>query len=280
MANLAGKTFEVQAGDGSRWTTMDVFESRSQAIKLADEILESGKHTSVQVVADSERTGTEIVYESSRDDGTEKRITIVPVSEAPLCKEPDDFYELPARRVISWVLRKYLEENALTALELLFDASHQAWLERQGQLMSNAIQQVGGVQARAFGGTPRERIDAIYNAVEHINENAKGLIDAEEAYDILQTKGLESLIQSVTGVKLTKERNLYVRCAIARYLGKGGDWNSKISLLLELTAERLSDGAVLCGWLPRCKDFSTTWRPNRVRSCVRPVDAVSLNRWP
>jgi len=37
---------------------------------------------------------------------------------------------------------------------------------------------------------------------------------------------------------------------------------------------------VLCGWLPRCKDFLTTWRPNRVRSCVRPVDAVFLNRWP
>jgi len=37
---------------------------------------------------------------------------------------------------------------------------------------------------------------------------------------------------------------------------------------------------ILCGWLPRCKDFLTTWRPNRVRSCVRPVDAVFLNRWP
>jgi len=34
-------------------------------------------------------------------------------------------------------------------------------------------------------------------------------------------------------------------------------------------------GKSLCEWLPRCKDFSTTWRPNRVRSCVRPVDAVS-----
>jgi len=244
LANLAGKTFEVQAGDGSRWTTMDVFQSRSQAIKLADEILESGKHAAVQVVADSERTGTEIVYESSRDDGTDKRITIVPVSEAPLCQGADDFYELPARRVISRVLRKYLEEHARTALELLFDASHQNWLERQGQLMSNAIQQVGGVQARAYGGDPRQRIDAIYDAVERINETAKSLIDAEEGYDILQTKGLEALVQSVTGVKLKKERNLYIRYAIARYLGKGGDWNAKIALLLELTAERLSDGAV------------------------------------
>jgi len=244
LANLAGKTFEVQAGDGSRWTTMDVFQSRSQAIKLADEIMESGKHAAVQVVADSERTGTEIVYESSRDDGTEKRITIVPVSEAPLCQGPDDFYELPARRIVSRVLRKFLEEHALTALELLFDASHQAWLERQGQLMSNAIQQVGGVQARAFGGDPRDRIDTIYKAVEHINETAKNLIDAEEGYDILQTKGLEALVQSVTGVKLKKERNLYVRCAIARYLGKSRDWNAKMALLLELTVERLSDGAV------------------------------------
>ena len=43
---------------------------------------------------------------------------------------------------------------------------------------------------------------------------------------------------------------------------------------------RLQSAESLCGWLPRCKDFLTTWRPNRVRSCVRPVDAVFLNRWP
>ena len=31
---------------------------------------------------------------------------------------------------------------------------------------------------------------------------------------------------------------------------------------------------VLCGWLPRCKDFSTSQRPSQVQSCVRPVGAV------
>ncbi len=40
------------------------------------------------------------------------------------------------------------------------------------------------------------------------------------------------------------------------------------------------DQDVLCGWLPRCKDFLTALRPSQVQSCVRPVDAVLLNRWP
>ncbi len=30
-------------------------------------------------------------------------------------------------------------------------------------------------------------------------------------------------------------------------------------------------GNVLCGWLPRCKDYLTVQRPSQVRSCVRPV---------
>jgi len=35
MANLAGKTFEVQTSDGARWIAADVFEARSAAVSQA-----------------------------------------------------------------------------------------------------------------------------------------------------------------------------------------------------------------------------------------------------
>jgi hypothetical protein len=65
VANLSGKTFEVQVLDRGRWTTVDVYEGRTPALSKAESLADSGKYAAVQVLAESERTGTEVIFEKA-----------------------------------------------------------------------------------------------------------------------------------------------------------------------------------------------------------------------
>ena len=57
--NLAGKSYEVLVAEGKRWIYDSTHEARSAALQQAEELLASGNHAGVRVVAESARTGEE-----------------------------------------------------------------------------------------------------------------------------------------------------------------------------------------------------------------------------
>ena len=119
--NFAGKTYEVFVGEGKRWIIDSTHATRSAALEVAEKLLKAANHDGVRVVAENERTGEEeIIFEESTD-CDDKVIKLNSVEDAPLCAEFIDFYRFPARRTAGRLLRNYLDDQGMTALEMIYN---------------------------------------------------------------------------------------------------------------------------------------------------------------
>jgi len=243
--NLAGKTFEVQTSDGERWLTAGVHPGRSQALEQAEELLGAGRWMGVRVIADSERAGTETVFEKMLD-AAEKPLQVVAIDSAAVCRTTDDLYGFEARRTVGRLMREYLDEYGLSALELAFDAMRLMLLERDERLFPQAVQRVAGLQAKELGVKPVERSEWLYAAVGEAKDHARDAA-AGEAADavaaIIAERGLAAGLAQVKTSVPGKERPRAIRFALARYLQGGGDWNAKLDRLAALGAEDPGDDA-------------------------------------
>lgn len=239
--NLAGKTFEVQTFDGERWIAADIQHGRSAALGQAETLLEAGQHYGVRVLAESERSGTEVIFEEMIDSKQGKTIQIVPIDDAPVCRTLEDFYDFEARRAAGRLMREYLDEHVLSALELMFDAGQLMALERDDRLFPMAVQRVAGIQAKATGDKPAERAELIYQTVTEIKQYAREIDAADELAAMIKDKGVDSALRQVKTSVPGKQRKRAMLFGLARYLRGGGDWNSKLELLVALGTEGISD---------------------------------------
>ncbi|HEX9702619.1 MAG TPA: cyclic nucleotide-binding domain-containing protein [Rhodospirillales bacterium] len=233
MANLAGKTYEVLTADGKRWLLESEHTTRSGALQRAEAVLAAGKHAGVRVVAESQRTGQqEVIFEELIDRASV--VTIVPIEQSSHCRDLADFYRFPARRTAGRLLRNFLDDQGLTALELAFNPGQLMMFERNDKLFPPAMQRIGTIQARAAGIKPMERTDALYKAFEQIKARSREIADNEQYPALLKAKGINALIDVVTQREPEDRRETAIRGAIAGYLKEGGDWNGKLLLLVGL----------------------------------------------
>jgi CRP/FNR family cyclic AMP-dependent transcriptional regulator len=241
LATLSGKTYEVQIhnGDG-RWIVTDVHETRSSSLKQAEELFESNKFGGVRVLAESDRSGQEIIFEEAIEGFDEKPITVVSIDDAPLCSTFADYFELSSRRAIAKVLRNYLDRRGCSALELMFDGSEIKMLENNDALFPKAIQQIASAQNRGKNSKPSKRIDELFEIVPRIRKKAVEVVNDDAGYRVLKSKGIDALIKHVNANHSVDDRSYFMRHAFAQYLGDGGDWNTKIDILTKLGVDELS----------------------------------------
>jgi len=233
LANLAGKTYEVMIADGKRWIFESEHATRSAALQQAEILLGGIKHDGVRVVAESERTGAqEVIFEELIDRANV--ITIVPIETASTCRNIADFYRFPARRTAGRVLRKFLDDQGITALELAYDAGPLMMFERNDRLYVPAISRVGGIQAKALGVKAVDRTEELYKAFAQIKARARGATDDETYPALLKAKGVNALIEVVTQREKDANREFLIRGAFARLLREHGDWDAKLRALIAL----------------------------------------------
>jgi len=245
VATLAGKTYEVQVDHGGgRWVMVDVHETRKASIAQAQEFLESGKYGGVKVVAESERTGLETVFEEIIEGFDDRPVTIISITKAPVCINFGDFFELESRRTVGRVLRNYLERQGRSALELMYDAGQIRILENNASLFPQAIQQIASAQARGSDIKPSQRTDELYQAVEQVRKKALSVVNDDTGYQTLKTRGVDALIGEMNKAHEAEEALYFSRHAFARYFGDVGDWNKKIELLVGLAKEGISSSGV------------------------------------
>ena len=68
-----------------------------------------------------------------------KGLTVVPVEGVPLCETLEDAYNFNARKTTSQVLRKHLDNQGLTAFELLHSYDQVKNLTRNEDFLNKAI---------------------------------------------------------------------------------------------------------------------------------------------
>ena len=243
--NLAGKTYEVYTADGKRWLIESEHPTRSAALEHAEDLLTAGNHDGVRVLSESERTGEEEIIFEERIDRDDAVVKVIAIEDAPPCEDLADFYRLPARRTAGRLLRPFLDDQGVSALELAFSPGRLMMFERNGKLFAPAIQRVGTIQARIAGDKkPAKRIDELFRIFEQIKERAKAASDEDKYPALLKAKGLNTLIESVGQWEPEENREFSIRAAIVGALSDHGDWNGKIQLLVNLVREDPSPEAV------------------------------------
>lgn len=242
--NLAGKTYEVFVGEGKRWIYDSTHQTRSAALEVAEELLEAGNHDGVRVVAESEQTGEdEIIFEESIN--RDKVIKLNPVENVPLCAGLIDFYRFPARRTAGRLLRDYLDDQGLTALEMIYNPAQLLMFERNDKLFPPAIQRIGVFQAKQTGEEAAARTEALFKTFDIIKERAKKSGDAEKYSALLKAKGLNSLIEGAEQwEKKPDDREFVIRGAIASHITSRGGGDGKLQLLIALSRDDPTPEAV------------------------------------
>jgi len=199
-------------------------------------VLGKGQVGGVRIVktwkrADGDVTET-VVYEEMRAP-TEVKVTIVPIEEAPVCKELSDFYQLDSRLAMGRLLRKYVEQVFLTPTELLHNHKALKKFQEADTLFPAAVDRVATVQAKAAGLDLRNRREELHRYVAEATQRVR---KAEEGGSLPEFKG-KDFLSAYQRVKrgATSDQAAYLALVVlCRDLVQYRDWLAKLARIAEL----------------------------------------------
>lgn len=231
-------SYEVQTAAGNRWVIDSIHAAQTVAMSRAQILLKNSQHDAVRVTRETGNRREEVIFQQECTPRPDRPITASPIDEASLCAELTDITRFDARITAGRVLRKYLDEYNLTALEVLFDRDHYRELRRTEKLYDQAIHKVGSVQARAEGEPVQPRIDLLYRLATELFDETRELREIDRFLAIVNGDGLSPALR-VIGSSRAAEAQPFVICAVlAAYLGQARDWEAKLTLALDLLNKR------------------------------------------
>ena len=239
--NAAMTGYEIQIFADGRWQTTELHADKADSLTRAAALAEEGAGEKVRVVESApDKSGKSIDRTIFEQDAKKKNggaVTAQPVDTVPMCQAPSDVYRLESRLTIGRILRSYLDDENLTAADLITDAGRLSQLARHEAMLPQAIGIAAGVQARATGISQKERTDALYRLSDGVRETAAALAEhAGTLLQVLQTKGLAGLETALHEFGETQRLPLRV-AAMAAYLREAGDPESRLGLLFELVPD-------------------------------------------
>ncbi|HUZ75201.1 MAG TPA: hypothetical protein VMU87_19625 [Stellaceae bacterium] len=241
----SSRRFEVWALRDKRWLIDSLARNEEAARARADELYADDDIEAVRVVRGrfgNDGTSYETVLtervRTARRGERPVRIAAAPDEEA-WCETLDDLYGPASRQMIARLLRNFLDRYAVTPTELLHHHRYVKQLERQAELMGQAMQRVATHQARLRGLDMRQRLDALDRLVNAAIERSREAL-ASRAAPRLGEGGLKALGEEVTGcVPSPSDQAFYLRFAVSRAFEDQGVLGAKMELLTQWAAPDL-----------------------------------------
>ena len=227
-------TYEVLVGQDKRWIIDSTYRTKPEAMTRAQALLETNQHDAVRVTREENNSGEEIVFQKECAKKAEKPITISPIDKAAVCSGMDDFCAFEARKTVGRLLRHYLDEQAITALELLHDHRHIRQLTLRETLSNQAVHRIASIQARALGEDSKARNDLLYKLVRQFTERARDTEDTGKYLAILKNKGLAAALDGIRQAFAPRIRVFFTGAVLAAYVGQSREWKNKLLLVIEL----------------------------------------------
>lgn len=167
--------FEVQTFKADHWVIEDSLATEEEARALATKLLPN--RDGVRIIRDFAgvpgKPATETIIFSEMREAKGKTIAVQPVDDSPVCTESKDYLEAESRQTISKLLRQYLEDKALTASELLYNAAEMKRAINFENLVPTAVGRVATIQGKVTGQDVRERRDIIYSSLTDLRGKAE-----------------------------------------------------------------------------------------------------------
>ena len=226
------EVFARRAG-GASFNLEAATEDRERALETADELLDSGRFTSVRVTKetlDSDAGEFNSVTIFTKGLPEKPKSKVEQMEQAPLCVGPADLYTVHARDRIGRLLQDWLSRQRATPFELLHRPDLIEKLEASGVELQHAVQKISVPEAQATGVGVHEiirRFQAlIQRAIDRVMSDArKGLFPRLTPADF--AAACERLADE-------PERFYYLGAGVAIYVGAAKDWGEKVGRLLDL----------------------------------------------
>lgn len=235
--------FEVSALRDKRWVIDCLTRTEEEARARAEEIFADESYDGVRVARG--RFGNDgTVYESiileqarqARRGERPVRIAATP-DELAWCETLDDLYGPPSRQAIARILRNFLDRYNITPTELLHHHRYVKQLERQDELMGQAVQRIAAHQARSRGVDARSRLDLLDRLVNEAGTRARDAV-ASRAAPRLGEGGLAALAEAVAErVHSPSDQGFYLRFAVSLAFEDLGGFGQKLEKVAAWAAE-------------------------------------------
>lgn len=253
--------YEIHSKVGDRWRLDAVVEdARGMAERLVggggalDDIESAAVERANALLATGTIAAVKVVRERLRDDGfsTAREIffreaearpeappSVSPLdAPAPLCAAPEELSTRPACRVVSNVLRSFLDKLSVTPLELLHFHPYQRKLSDNHTLLQGALHQIAAAQARATGEKPAERLRALQKLVDAAESRAREI----QALRLPLFQGdFAAFAARVAAASGEGDRRFFLFAAIARHLQGGSAFMAKLEFALAALAAAPND---------------------------------------
>ena len=237
-------TYEVQLSKEGRWNVAELCTTRGDGVKVAEALLAGGKADAVRVLEEREGRKPKVIFEKTGAGRAEKPIAITAIEDSPVCQATSGFYSFEARLTVARLMRHFLDEFGLTALELIYDFGRLRQIYRHETLYPQALHRLANIQARKTGEKPADRVDFLHRGMTELMDRARDDADIGRFHDILKEKGAPAMVAAVDR-EFKNDHAVYLKCgATAKLLGEDADWNGKVALLCG-EFERGADGEAL-----------------------------------
>lgn len=234
---MSGGRFEVYGHDGSRWLIDSVHESLAAAMTRCEDLSEdfrAGFETLKVLDQNKFANRAATVHEQTCLRGAPKPVKIQPVTEVSHCERLIDYYAVHARLVLCRLLRGFLDDERITALELMHDYTRLRRLLRDDRLYPMALSHVATLQAKNVGMPTHKRSTEIDQAVERIVNRAKNAHAYAEMAEVIATQGLDAAYGRLPAEHGQNRKQVELAGAMARHMRAAQDWPDKLAALLDL----------------------------------------------
>jgi CRP-like cAMP-binding protein len=244
-ANLTKEiTYEVQVSKEGRWNVAELCVTRGDGVKVAETLLAGGRVDAVRVLEEREGRKPKVIFEKAGAGRAEKPITITAIEDSPVCRTPANFFSFEARLTVARLLRQFLDEYGLTALELLYDFGRLRQIYRHETLYPQALHRLANIQARKTGEKPADRVEFLHRGMMDLMDRARDDAEVSRFHGILKEQGALAMVAAVDK-EFKGDHAVYLKGgAMAKLLGEDAEWNGKIALLCA-ELERGANGEAL-----------------------------------
>jgi len=229
----ADVAYEVLIGKDNRWMIESIHPAKILAMSHAQALLAANQHEAVRVTRTAGKAPEKVVFEQETAGMAEKPITISPIDEAAFCDTLADLNGFEARKTVGRVLRRYLDEHGITALEILHSYWHLQDVQRTDKLYDQAIHRIASIQARAYDLVASERIDKLYGLSKHLTEELRDIGKTAPYTDQIAKDGLAAALKAIEDAFIAERRPLFTNAVLAEFLSRERDWNRKLVLVFD-----------------------------------------------
>ncbi len=223
-------SYEIHVFREKRWVLDSVLDDEAQALDFANRIISAKGIEGVKIIKEHKLPNGEFsektIFEKMKKVENKKDISISDISSAANCSDHTELTKFESRVTIGRILRKYLDESALTPIEILH---HYRELKRLLDLdiINGAVDRVATLQVRqSGGGDTRKRRDELYGMLDKASARAQAA--QKKTLPQVKKEGFAAVLRTINGGTPSDDSDYLALTALSTALVDIRNWPGKL----------------------------------------------------